>query len=140
MYPESLKNLIESFKMLPGIGEKTAERMAFFILDTDVENICYRIEDETSWIREEGKPMVQHMDLSIFDIMSDCYEAKRIGSYKTEVYYSNYDNKVYEITYDCTDFRIVEINSREAEPGEADKKQFLDDIKDYLIIEEEWDE
>ena len=26
MYPESLKNLIESFKMLPGIGEKTAER------------------------------------------------------------------------------------------------------------------
>lgn len=39
MYPESLKNLIESFKMLPGIGEKTAERMAFFILDTDVENV-----------------------------------------------------------------------------------------------------
>ena len=108
-------------------------------LDTDVENICYRIEDETSLIRKE-LTMVQHMDLSIFDIMSDCYEAKRIGSYKTEVYYSNYDNKVYEITYDCTDFRIVEINSREAEPGEADKKHFINDIKDYLFIEEESDE
>lgn len=39
MYPSSLKNLIESFKMLPGIGEKTAERMAFFMLNMDVENI-----------------------------------------------------------------------------------------------------
>lgn len=37
MYPESLKNLIESFKLLPGIGEKTAERMAFFILNEDEE-------------------------------------------------------------------------------------------------------
>lgn len=39
MYPESLKNLIESFKFLPGIGEKTAERLAFFILDLEDENV-----------------------------------------------------------------------------------------------------
>ena len=120
------------------------------LVDTDEENICYRIEDHTSWIREKAEKkedetschiikeltMVQHMDLSVFDIMYDCYDAKRIGSYKTEVYYSNNDNKIYEITYDCKDFRIVEINRREAEPGEADKKHFLDDIKDYLIIAE----
>ncbi len=37
MYPNSLRNLIESFKLLPGIGEKTAERMAFFVLDLDDE-------------------------------------------------------------------------------------------------------
>lgn len=37
MYPESFKNLIESFKMLPGIGEKTAERMAFFVINQDLE-------------------------------------------------------------------------------------------------------
>lgn len=37
MYPNSLRNLIESFKLLPGIGEKTAERMAFFMLDLDDE-------------------------------------------------------------------------------------------------------
>ena len=41
MYPNSLKNLIESFKMLPGIGEKTAERMAFFVLNMDEENIDF---------------------------------------------------------------------------------------------------
>ena len=38
MYPESVKNLIESLKNLPGIGEKSAERMAFSILNFD-ENI-----------------------------------------------------------------------------------------------------
>ncbi len=37
MYPESLKNLIESFKLLPGVGEKTAERMAFFLINEDKE-------------------------------------------------------------------------------------------------------
>ena len=35
MYPESIKNLIESFKYLPGIGEKTAERLAFAVLEFD---------------------------------------------------------------------------------------------------------
>lgn len=39
MYPESLKSLIESFKFLPGIGEKTAERLAFSVLDLDDEQV-----------------------------------------------------------------------------------------------------
>ena len=39
MYPDSLKNLIESFKLLPGIGEKTAERLAFSILELDDDQI-----------------------------------------------------------------------------------------------------
>jgi recombination protein RecR len=37
MYPDSLKNLIESFKLLPGIGEKTAERLAFYLINTEEE-------------------------------------------------------------------------------------------------------
>lgn len=39
MYPGSLNELIESFKYLPGIGEKTAERMAFAILEMDPEKV-----------------------------------------------------------------------------------------------------
>lgn len=39
MYPESIKSLIESFKYLPGIGEKTAERLAFSILELEDEQI-----------------------------------------------------------------------------------------------------
>ena len=37
MYPDSLEDLIESFKLLPGIGEKTAERLAFYILNMEDE-------------------------------------------------------------------------------------------------------
>lgn len=39
MYPESLKRLIETFKYLPGIGEKTAERFAFSIFDLDDDQV-----------------------------------------------------------------------------------------------------
>ena len=34
-YPSSIQNLIECFKKLPGIGEKTAERLALSILKQD---------------------------------------------------------------------------------------------------------
>ena len=32
MYPKSINNLIEAFKYFPGVGEKSAERMAFHVL------------------------------------------------------------------------------------------------------------
>lgn len=32
IYPSSLRKLIENFKDLPGIGEKSAERLAFYML------------------------------------------------------------------------------------------------------------
>ena len=39
MYPRSIKNLIESFKYFPGIGEKTAERLAFSVLNMDKDEV-----------------------------------------------------------------------------------------------------
>ena len=39
MYPGCVKNLIESLKNLPGIGEKSAERLAFSIINFDGETI-----------------------------------------------------------------------------------------------------
>lgn len=39
MYPKAIQNLIECYKKLPGIGEKTAERMALFSLELDQETI-----------------------------------------------------------------------------------------------------
>jgi len=38
-YPSTILNLIECFKKLPGIGEKTAERLALSMLDMDDEVI-----------------------------------------------------------------------------------------------------
>lgn len=39
MYPDSLNNLINSFKKLPGIGEKSAERNALALVDLNEEDI-----------------------------------------------------------------------------------------------------
>ena len=41
MYPDSIRNLIEAFKFLPGIGEKTAERLAFSVLSLEDEQVSF---------------------------------------------------------------------------------------------------
>lgn len=39
MYPNGIRNVIDCLKNLPGIGEKSAERMAFSILNFDKEKL-----------------------------------------------------------------------------------------------------
>jgi recombination protein RecR len=39
MYPNSIKQLIDSFRNLPGIGTKTAERLAFSMIDFDADKL-----------------------------------------------------------------------------------------------------
>ena len=39
MYPESIEKLIESFRLLPGVGAKTAERYALTVADMDEEDV-----------------------------------------------------------------------------------------------------
>ena len=39
MYPDSVKNLVECFRDLPGIGEKTAERLTFSLMNFDKERL-----------------------------------------------------------------------------------------------------
>lgn len=54
VYPRSIKNLIESFKYFPGIGEKTAERLAFSVLqmeDEQVDNLSKSIQDASKNIK-----------------------------------------------------------------------------------------
>ncbi len=52
MYPNSLNNLIESFKLLPGIGSKTAERLAFSVLDLEDEQAKF-FSDSISDVKKE---------------------------------------------------------------------------------------
>lgn len=40
-YPEPIAKLIESFMKLPGIGQKTAARLAFFCLEMDEEDVVH---------------------------------------------------------------------------------------------------
>lgn len=39
MYPQSLRNLIDAFRRLPGVGEKTAERYALSVIDMNEQDI-----------------------------------------------------------------------------------------------------
>ena len=38
-YPEPIAKLIDSYTKLPGIGSKTATRLAFFTLDMDEKDV-----------------------------------------------------------------------------------------------------
>lgn len=54
LYPEVLNNTINSFKKLPGIGEKSAERYALSILDLseeDIDNFAKNIKECKSNIK-----------------------------------------------------------------------------------------
>ncbi|MFV0379367.1 MAG: recombination mediator RecR [Anaerorhabdus sp.] len=39
MYPKAIEELIESFKILPGVGAKTAERFALYVIDCSEEEL-----------------------------------------------------------------------------------------------------
>lgn len=39
IYPECISKIVKSFQKIPGIGEKTAERMAFSLIDFDKETV-----------------------------------------------------------------------------------------------------
>ncbi len=51
MYPNSLQQLIDSFKSLPGIGEKTAERLAFSVMNMD-EEIVTQFSDSINNVKK----------------------------------------------------------------------------------------
>ena len=55
MYPDSIRNLIESFKFLPGIGEKTAERLAFSVLGLEDEQVSF-FSDSIVSVKEKIHP------------------------------------------------------------------------------------
>ena len=76
MYPESIRNLIEAFKCFPGIGEKTAERMAFSILDFDEEKI-EMLEENLKVAKEKIHPCPICNSLTEKEICDICQNQDR---------------------------------------------------------------
>ncbi len=76
MYPEVLQQLIEAFKILPGVGEKTAERYALSLLDIpdeEIENMASsltRLKKELHYCKECG-------NLTDQDTCSICQDTTR---------------------------------------------------------------
>ena len=76
MYPESIKNLIEAFKYLPGIGEKTAERLAFSILELDDDQVEF-FSDSLKDFKTSIKKCSICNSLTDSDICSICSDVSR---------------------------------------------------------------
>jgi recombination protein RecR len=73
---EPLKKLISAFHGLPGIGEKTAERLAFHILKADKEEameLAYAVRD----VKENVKPCSTCFNLSDEDPCRFCTDDRR---------------------------------------------------------------
>ena len=76
MYPKSLSELIESFTYFPGIGEKTAERLAFSILESDTDNVEF-FADNLKNIQKKIKKCKICNNLTETEICSICNDKYR---------------------------------------------------------------
>lgn len=79
MYPDSLKSLIESFKYLPSVGEKTAERFAFAVFDMDDDQIEL-FKESLDDVRSKIHPCSNCNVLTEDDICSICSDDNRISN------------------------------------------------------------
>lgn len=76
MYPESIKKLVDSFKCLPGIGEKTAERLAFSLISFD-EEILSNFADSIISVRDNIKKCSICNNLSESEQCNICSDENR---------------------------------------------------------------
>ncbi len=76
MYPNSLKELIESFKFLPGIGEKTAERLAFYVMSLDDDKAKF-FKDSIENVKKKIKKCPICSNITEDEICSICSDKTR---------------------------------------------------------------
>lgn len=78
-FPASLENLIDKFAVLPGIGKKTAQRLAFFVMDMpkeDAEGFAAAILEARGTVRFCAKCQ----NLTDTEVCSICSSSRRDGS------------------------------------------------------------
>ena len=76
MYPESIANLIEAFKLLPGIGTKTAERLSFFVLELEEEKTDFFVES-IGEIKAKIRKCIKCNNYTEEEICNVCSDAQR---------------------------------------------------------------
>lgn len=78
-FPPSLENLIDKFAMLPGIGKKTAQRLAFYVMDLpegEAEDFATAVIDA----RQKVNFCVKCQNLTDQEICPICESSRRDGS------------------------------------------------------------
>ncbi len=75
-FPTSINNLIQHFNNLPGIGQKTAERLVFYLLKKD-KNTLADFANTLSHIKDNIKNCNQCGQITESDLCSICSDNKR---------------------------------------------------------------
>jgi recombination protein RecR len=75
-YPESMKVLIEEFARMPGVGVRTAERLAFYVLTAESGSI-ERLANSIRSVNESIRYCVHCYNLSELDECSICADPRR---------------------------------------------------------------
>jgi len=75
-YTQSLNKLVEELSKLPGIGPKTAERLAFHILKSEKKE-ALSLADAIAKVKSSIRQCKQCYSLSESDLCSICADAKR---------------------------------------------------------------
>lgn len=75
-YPDTLNNLIECFKHLPGIGEKTAERLALSLLESD-DSLIQLFSSSISNLKTNVKKCSRCYSYSENELCSVCQDKTR---------------------------------------------------------------
>lgn len=76
MFPESINNLIAEFEKLPGIGHKTAVRLAFYILESD-ETVAKKFATALVDAKSKIKFCEKCYNLSESQVCNICSNIKR---------------------------------------------------------------
>jgi len=76
IYPETINNLIECYKKLPGIGEKSAERMALHCLELD-EEVLDMFAESLTLLKTNIKRCKKCNNLTESDICNICSNENR---------------------------------------------------------------
>lgn len=76
MYPKSLERLIECFRRLPGVGEKTAERYALLIVDENMNDV-HEFAQALMDVKENLKHCSICGNLSEYDTCDICNDRQR---------------------------------------------------------------
>ena len=76
MFPSCINDIIESFKDLPGIGEKTAERLAFSLINFDKDRLT-SFSDAIIAVRDKIKYCIVCGNITDNDKCSICNDTNR---------------------------------------------------------------
>lgn len=76
IYTKSMQELIEHFKKMPGIGAKTAERLAFYVLKAPKDDMM-RFSSVISRVKESVKFCKKCGNLSEGEFCNICNDARR---------------------------------------------------------------